>query len=127
MEREVVRTDRAPVAIGPYSQAIRAGEFVFTAGQLGIDPTTGKLREGVEAQARQALENLQAVLESAGSGLDMAVKTTIYLADIADFPKVNAVYGEFFGAEPPARSTVQVAALPVGGLVEIDVMALAKG
>ncbi len=127
MEREVVRTDKAPVAIGPYSQAIRAGEFVFTAGQLGIDPTTGKLREGVEAQARQALENLQAVLESAGSGLDMAVKTTIYLADIADFPKVNAVYGEFFGAEPPARSTVQVAALPVGGLVEIDVMALAKG
>ncbi len=127
MERKMVRADKAPAAIGPYSQAIRAGDFVFTAGQLGIDPTTGKLREGVEAQARQALENLQAVLESAGSELDMAVKTTIYLADIADFPKVNAVYGEFFGAEPPARSTVQVAALPVGGLVEIDVVALVKG
>ncbi len=127
MERKMVRTDKAPAAIGPYSQAIRAGDFVFTAGQLGIDPTTGKLREGVEAQARQALENLQAVLESAGSELDMAVKTTIYLADIADFPKVNAVYGEFFGDEPPARSTVQVAALPVGGLVEIDVVALVKG
>ena len=126
MERKVVHTDRAPAAIGPYSQAIRAGEIVFTAGQLGIDPATGKLRDGVEAQTRQALENLKAVLEAAGSGLDMAVKTTIYLADIADFPKVNAIYGEFFGDEPPARSTVQVAALPAGGLVEIDVVALVR-
>jgi len=126
MERKVVHTDRAPAAIGPYSQAIRAGEIVFTAGQLGIDPATGKLRDGVGAQTRQALENLKAVLEAAGSGLDMAVKTTIYLADIADFPKVNAIYGEFFGDEPPARSTVQVAALPAGGLVEIDVVALVR-
>ncbi len=126
MKREVVHSDNAPAAIGPYSQAIKVGDFVFTAGQLGIDPATGKLQEGVEAQARQAMENLKAVLEAAGSGLDMAIKTTIFLADISDFPKVNAVYGEFFGDEPPARSTVQVAALPAGGLVEIDVVATVK-
>ncbi len=126
MKREVVHTDGAPAAIGPYSQAIRVGDFVFTAGQLGMDPATGKLRDGVEAQARQAMENLKAVLEAAGSGLDMVVKTTIYLADMADFPKVNAIYGGFFEEEPPARSTVQVAALPAGGRVEIDMVALVK-
>ena len=109
---------------GP-SQAIRAGDFIFTAGQLGLDPTTKKLVEGgVEAQAGQALTNLQAVLVAAGSGMDRAVKATVFMADINDFAAVNAVYAEFFTQNPPARSAAQVAALPLGGLVMIEVVAL---
>ena len=123
-QRNVIQTQHAPAAIGPYSQAIRAGNFLFASGQLGLDPQSGKLQEGVEAQARQALTNIQAVLQSAGSGIDRVVKTTIFLADINDFAQVNAVYGEVFQQEPPARSTVQVAALPLGGLVEIEIVAL---
>ena len=125
-QRKVIQTQHAPAAIGPYSQAIRAGNLVFASGQLGLDPQTGKLQEGVEAQARQALSNIQAVLQAAGSNIDRVVKTTIFLADMKDFAKVNAIYGELFQHEPPARSTVQVAALPLGGLVEIEVIALAK-
>ena len=124
-QRNVIQTQHAPAAIGPYSQAIRAGNFLFASGQLGLDPQSGKLQEGVEAQARQALTNIQAVLQSAGSSVDRVVKTTIFLANMADFAKVNAIYGELFQQEPPARSTVQVAALPLGGLVEIEVIALA--
>ncbi len=120
----VIQTQHAPAAIGPYSQAIRAGNLIFASGQLGLDPQSGKLQEGVEAQARQALTNIQAVLQSAGSNIDRVVKTTIFLADINDFAKVNAVYGEVFQLDPPARSTVQVAALPLGGLVEIEIVAL---
>jgi len=123
-QRNVIQTQHAPAAIGPYSQAIRAGNFLFASGQLGLDPQSGKLQEGVEAQARQALVNIQALLQSAGSGIDRVVKTTIFLADINDFAKVNAVYGEVFQQEAPARSTVQVAALPLGGLVEIEIIAL---
>ena len=124
-QRNIIQTQHAPAAIGPYSQAIRAGDLIFASGQLGLDPQTGKLQEGVEAQARQALANVKAVLQAAGSSVDRVVKTTIFLADINDFAKVNAVYGALFQHEPPARSTVQVAALPLGGLVEIEVIALA--
>jgi reactive intermediate/imine deaminase len=123
--REVIATEKAPAAVGPYSQAIRAGDLLFTAGQLGMDPTTGKLVVGgVEAQARQALTNLQAVLEAAGSSLKRVVKVTVFLQDINDFKAVNGVYAQFFTQEPPARSAVQVAALPLGGLIEIEAVAL---
>ena len=124
--RKIVSTDRAPAAVGPYSQAVIAagGGWVFTAGQLGIVPATGQLAEGVEAQARQALENLKALLEAAGSNLDRVVKVTVFLQDMGAFQKVNAVYSEFFRNEPPARSAVQVAALPLGGQVEMEAVAL---
>jgi 2-iminobutanoate/2-iminopropanoate deaminase len=122
---EVVATENAPPAVGPYSQAIRAGDFIFTAGQLGIDPTTKKLVEGgVEAQAGQALTNLQAILDAAGSGLDRVAKVTVLMTDINDFAAVNAVYAQFFIQNPPARSAAQVAALPLGGLVMIEAIAL---
>lgn len=123
-KRSVVSTSNATAAIGPYSQAIRAGQFLFASGQLGLDPATGDLREGIEAQTRQALANLQAVLSEAGASVANVVKTTIFLADLSHFATVNQLYGEVFGHEPPARSTVQVAALPKGGLVEIEVIAL---
>jgi 2-iminobutanoate/2-iminopropanoate deaminase len=125
VSRQVISTQHAPAAIGPYSQAVRVGNFVFASGQLGLNPQTGKLQEGVEAQARQALANLKAVLAAAGTSTANVVKTTIFLANIADFATVNAIYGEVFQHEPPARSTVQVAGLPLGGLVEIEVIALA--
>jgi 2-iminobutanoate/2-iminopropanoate deaminase len=124
VQRQVIYSTNAPAAIGPYSQAIRAGQFVFASGQLGIDPQTGKLQEGVEAQARQALANVQALLAAAGSSTAHVVKSTIFLADLADFARVNTLYSEVFQHEPPARSTVQVAALPLGALVEIEVIAL---
>ena len=123
--REVIATENAPAAVGPYSQGIRAGDFVFTAGQLGLDPGTGQLvAGGVEAQARQALTNLQAVLEAAGSSLDRVAKVTVFMQDMNDFKAVNGVYAQFFTHDPPARSAVQVAALPLGGLVEIEALAL---
>lgn len=124
-QRNIIKTQHAPAAIGPYSQAIRAGDLIFASGQLGLDPQTGKLQEGVEAQARQALANVKAVLQAADSSVDRVVKVTMFLADMNDFAKVNAIYGELFNHEPPARSTIQVAALPLGGLVEIEVIALA--
>jgi 2-iminobutanoate/2-iminopropanoate deaminase len=125
MSRQIIHTDRAPAAIGPYAQAVRVGPFVFTAGQIGLDPGTGQLvADDVEAQTRQVMANLAAVLAAAGSDLSRIVKTTIFLTDMADFPTVNAVYGRFFPAEPPARSTVAVAALPRGARVEIEAIAL---
>ena len=124
MERRVIATTKAPAAVGPYSQAIRAGRWVFTAGQIGIDPETGRLREGLEAQTRQALANLAAILEAAGTDLRHVVKTTIYMTDLSAFQQVNAIYGEVFREDPPARSTVQVAALPLGALIEIEAIAL---
>jgi 2-iminobutanoate/2-iminopropanoate deaminase len=127
MDKKVIVTDKAPKALGPYSVAIQAGMFVFTSGQLGLDPATGELASGgIEAETRQALTNLRHVLEASGSSLDAAVKTTVFLKDMAEFAKMNAVYGEFFPANPPGRSTVQVAALPKGGAVEIEVVALVK-
>jgi 2-iminobutanoate/2-iminopropanoate deaminase len=125
VDRQPVKTQAAPAAIGPYSQAIITDTLIFCSGQLGLDPASGKLVEGgIEAQTRQVMANLRAVLEAAGSSMPQIVKTTIFLADIGDFPKVNAVYGEVFADAPPARSTVQVAALPLGGLVEIEAIAL---
>src|SRR5690606_22834802 len=106
--------------------AIRAGSFVFASGQLGLDPQTGKLQDGVEAQARQVLANVKAVLEAAGTSVDNVVKSTLFLVSMADFAKVNAIYGEVFQHAPPARSTIQVAALPLGGLVELEVVALVE-
>lgn len=126
MSREIIATERAPAAVGPYSQGVRVGNLVFTAGQIGIDPVLGQLRTGIAAQTRQALTNLQAVLEAAGSSLNQAVKTTIFLQDMADFATVNQIYGSAFTAAPPARSTVQVAALPLGALVEIEAIALTE-
>lgn len=126
---EKVETSKAPAALGAYSQAVRIGaaskSLVFASGQLGLDPNTGELADGVEAQARQALENLKAVLEAGGSSLGQAVKVTIYLTDIADFDAVNKVYAAYVSAPYPARCAVQVAALPKGGLVEISAEAYA--
>jgi 2-iminobutanoate/2-iminopropanoate deaminase len=117
----------APVPIGPYSQAIDAGGTIFCSGQLGLDPETKQLVDGgVAAQAKRALENLSAVLEAGGSSLSAVVKTTIFLIDMSDFAAVNAVYATFFPELPPARSTIAVAALPLGGRVEIEAVALAR-
>jgi 2-iminobutanoate/2-iminopropanoate deaminase len=123
----VVSTPRAPKAIGPYSQGIKAGDFLFTAGEAGVDPASGRLVEGgITAQTRQALENIRAILEAAGSSLRSVVKCGVFLADLADFQAMNAVYAEFFPADkgPPARTTVQAAKLPMGALVEIDAVVL---
>jgi 2-iminobutanoate/2-iminopropanoate deaminase len=123
--KKIVSTEKAPKAIGPYSQAIRTENLVFTAGQLGLDPATMELvPDGIEAQTRQALTNLKHVLETADSGLNFVVKTTVFLLDMRDFANMNAIYAEFFPENPPARSTIQVAGLPKGGLIEIECVAL---
>ena len=128
MDKKVISSDKAPKAIGPYSVAIRTGDLVFTSGQLGLDPATGSLVPGgIEAETRQALTNLRHVLADAGSGLERVVKTIVFLKDMADFAKMNAVYAEFFTENPPARSTIQAAALPKGGTVEIEAVALLQG
>lgn len=124
--KEVVKTADAPLPIGPYSQAIKNGNLVFVSGQLGLNLETKKLEEGVQAQAAAALTHLKTILDTAGSGMDSVLKTTIFLADMNDFPAVNKVYGSFFVGDPPARSTVQVAKLPLGGLVEIEAVAYLK-
>jgi 2-iminobutanoate/2-iminopropanoate deaminase len=126
MEKAIVSTEKAPAAVGPYSQAIRAGDFVYTAGQLGIIPGTKEFAGAeIEDQTRQALQNLQAVLEASGSCLQHVVKTTVFMADMGEFARMNSIYAEFFGEAPPARSAVEVAALPLGGRVEIEAVALA--
>ena len=127
MQKTVITSEKAPKAIGPYSVAIRAGELVFTSGQLGLDPHSGNLVPGgIEAETRQVLTNLRHVLWDCGCDLATVIKTTVFLKDMADFSKMNAVYAEFFPENPPARSTVQAAALPKGGAVEIDVVAIVK-
>jgi 2-iminobutanoate/2-iminopropanoate deaminase len=124
VSRRPIGTAGAPRPVGPYSQAIAAGDLVFCAGQVGLDPATGRLAAGgTVAELRQALANLEAVLAAAGLGLDAVVKTTLFLVDLADGPAVNALYGETFAAPYPARSTVQVAALPAGARVEIEAIA----
>jgi 2-iminobutanoate/2-iminopropanoate deaminase len=124
-QKEIVSATGAPKAIGPYSHAVKACQFLYTSGQLGMDPVTGTLVEGgVEAETRQALLNLKAVLEAGGSSLAKVLKTTVFLRDMADFSRVNAIYAEFFTENPPARSAVQVAALPRNGAVEIEAVGL---
>ena len=128
MKKQIITTDKAPKAIGPYSAAVRVGSFVYTAGQIGIDPATGEVVPGgIEAETRQVLTNLKHILEAAGTSLEHVVKTTVFLRDINDFARMNAVYAEFFTANPPARSAVQAAALPKGVAVEIEAVAFVEG
>jgi 2-iminobutanoate/2-iminopropanoate deaminase len=123
---ESIKTDRAPEAIGPYSQAIKANGFIFASGQIPLDPATMQIvAGGIEEQTGRVLENLKAVLEAAGSSLDHVVKTTVYLADMSEFAAMNEIYARYFGARKPARATVQVARLPRDAMIEIDVVALA--
>jgi len=125
MSIKKVKSENAPAPIGPYSQAIEANGFIFTSGQIAINPKTGELSTGgVEEQARLVFENVKAVLDAAGSGLDKAVKTTIFLKNMSDFVKINAIYAEFFGSSLPARSTIEVSRLPKDGLIEVDCIAV---
>ncbi len=124
MRRETVMAKNAPAAVGPYVHAVLAGDMLFTSGQLGLDPVTGVLREGVEAQADQAIKNLRAVIEAAGMTLQNVVKTTVFLADMNDFAAINEIYARYFTGDAPARSCVQAAALPKGGLFEIEAIAV---
>ena len=123
--KTVISTNKAPKAIGPYSAGIQMGNLIYTAGQLGIDPTSGELVSGgVEAETRQAIKNLQSILQSVGADLEDVVKTTVFLQDISDFSRMNSVYAEFFPNKPPARSAVGVVALPKNGSVEIEAIAV---
>jgi len=124
MSKQVIATSRAPAAVGPYSQAVRVGEWVFVSGQIPLHPGTGDVAiGGIEEQTRQALDNLRSVLKAAGASLREVVKTTIYLVDLADFTSVNQIYASYFEVDPPARATMQVAALPKGVFVEVDAIA----
>jgi 2-iminobutanoate/2-iminopropanoate deaminase len=123
---QVIKTEKAGPPVGPYSQGIKAGGFVFVAGEKGIDPKTGKIVPGgIEAETRRTLENIKAILEAAGSGMDLAVSTSVFMTDLTDFPKMNAIYAEYFKTNPPGRTTVEVKGLPAGAHVEITVTALA--
>jgi 2-iminobutanoate/2-iminopropanoate deaminase len=125
MKKQVIVTDQAPKAIGPYSAGIRAGQFIYTAGQLGFDPTTGEfVPGGIEAETRRALENIKAILAAEGARMEQIVKTTVYLRDMGDFTAMNGVYAEFFPQDPPARTTIQAAGLPRGAAVEIEAVAI---
>ena len=127
MSKRIVRTEQAPQAIGPYSQAVVGGGFVYVAGQLALDPRTGQLVPGdVRIQTKRVMENIKAILEGAGSSLDRVVKTTVFLRDLNDFGSINEIYGSYFQEDPPARSTFQVAKLPRDGAVEIEAVALVK-
>ncbi len=126
--RKVIYTEKAPKAVGPYSQAISTGNLLFTAGQVAIDPRTGKLVEGgIKEQTRQVMENLKAILAEAAADFSKVVKTTVFLQDIKTFVDFNQVYGDYFPSEPPARSTFQVGALPLGAMVEIEMIVLVGG
>jgi 2-iminobutanoate/2-iminopropanoate deaminase len=127
MDKSVISTSRSPRAIGPYSQAVRSGNLVFVSGQVALDPASGRFIEdlSIVAQTRRTLENLKGILSAAGLSMEDVVKVTVYLADMNDFKAMNAVYGEYFASEPPARAAVQVAALPLGAAVEIDCIAVA--
>ncbi len=123
--KQIISTKAAPAAIGPYSQAVAAQGFLFVSGQIPIDPATGNLVEGdIEAQTERVLQNLSAIVEAAGSGMDRVVKTTVYLKDMGEFARMNAVYGRFFPSQPPARATVEAARLPRDVRVEVDLIAV---
>lgn len=124
-EKKIIRTDNAPKAIGPYSVGVQACHFLYTAGQIGLDPKSGTIvTGGIEMETRQVMNNLKAIVETAGASMNDVIKTTVFLRDMNDFAKMNAIYGEFFATNPPARSTVQVAGLPKGALVEIELIAM---
>ena len=125
MKKEIVQTDKAAAPVGPYSQGIKTWDFVFVAGEKGLDPKTGKIVPGgIAAETRRTLENIKAILEAAGATMDQVVRTQVFLTDISDFPAMNAVYAEYFQNGPPGRTTVQVAALPAGAQVEIEATAV---
>ena len=125
--KKVIHTDEAPDAVGPYSQAIHAGDLIFTSGQVALDPKTGKMvAGGIKEQARQVMENLKAILEAAGSDLSKVLKATVFLDDISTFAQVNEIYAEYFPEDQPARSAFQVGALPLGALIEIELVALSR-
>jgi len=121
--KKIIKTENAPAAVGPYSQAIRAGDILFISGQLGIDPASGKLAEGIETQVERALENVKAIVEKAGGGMGSIVKVTVLLQSMGDFKTMNSIYGRYFTEDQPARAAFEVAALPLGGLVEIEAVA----
>ena len=128
MNKTIIHTEHAPAAVGPYSQAVRIGQFVYTAGQIPLDPATGKMIAGtISAQTERALNNLEAVLTAAGGSLKDVVKTTVFLQDMGEFGAMNAVYAQFFSDDPPARSAVEVAALPLGARIEIEAVAFLPG
>jgi 2-iminobutanoate/2-iminopropanoate deaminase len=128
MQRTIIATSQAPAAVGPYSQGVQCGDLVYTAGQIPLDPATGQLvAGGIEDQTRQVLKNLQAILAAAGCSMADVVKTTVFIMDMADFKAMNGVYAEFFPDAPPARSTVQVAGLPLGARIEIEAVAVRQG
>ncbi|AGA68564.1 endoribonuclease L-PSP [Desulfitobacterium dichloroeliminans LMG P-21439] len=124
MSKKVLHTDKAPAAIGPYSQGIKAGNLVFTSGQLPLNPATGELESDIRKATQQSLENVKNILESAGASMDKVVKVTVFLRDMNDFADMNEIYGTFFPANPPARSAVQVARLPKDAIIEIETIAL---
>ncbi len=127
MPKTTISTEAAPAAIGPYSQAVRAGQFLFVSGQIALDPATGELNSpGIEEQTTRCLENLKAILAAGGSSLDKVVKVTVFLQDLADFERMNRVYASYFASQPPARACVQVARLPRGARIEIEAVALAE-
>jgi len=126
MANQVILTSKAPAPVGPYSQAIRAGNLIFVSGQLPIDPATGIMADGIAEQTRAALQNVQAVLEAAGASLADVVKTTVFMQDLAEFPAMNQVFATFFTEQPPARATVEVARLPKDARVEIDAIAVSS-
>ena len=124
MEKKIISTDKAPAAIGPYSQAVEVNGLVYTSGMIPVIPETGEIVKGIEAQARQALTNVKSLLEAAGSGMDKVIKTTVFIKDMNDFAKVNEVYASFFTGDFPARSCVEVARLPKDVLIEMEAVAL---
>ncbi|MEF9935272.1 MAG: RidA family protein [Clostridium sp.] len=127
MSKKIINTSNAPAAIGPYSQAVKVGDMLFTSGQIPLDPATGELvNSNIEEATRRALDNLKAIVEAGGSSLDKVIKTTVFLKDMDDFVVVNGIYAEYFTVEMPARSAVQVARLPKDSLIEIEAIALAK-